>query len=149
MSELKKRVKDDIKTAMKNKDAFRRDTLRAISTAIKQFEVDNRVELDDSGVESLLQKLIKQREDAARQYKEANRDDLYQKESNEIAILKEYLPKQLEEAELIDVVKDIIAKLNATSQKDMGRVMKEAKDTIGSKADGKRISEAVKSLLKG
>jgi len=107
------------------------------------------VELDDSGVESLLQKLIKQREDAARQYKEANRDDLYQKESNEIAILKEYLPKQLEEAELIDVVKDIIAKLNATSQKDMGRVMKEAKDTIGSKADGKRISEAVKSLLKG
>ena len=149
MSELKKRVKDDIKTAMKNKVAFKRDTLRAISTAIKQFEVDNRVELDDSGVESLLQKLIKQREDAARQYKEANRDDLYQKESNEIAILKEYLPKQLEEAELIDVVKDIIAKLNATSQKDMGRVMKEAKDTIGSKADGKRISEAVKSLLKG
>ncbi len=147
MSDLLKKIKDDVKEAMKNKDAFKRDTLRSLTAAIKQQEVDTREETTDAAVESLIQKLIKQRDEAASQYKEAGRDELYEKETGEIEVLKAYLPKQLDDAELEAVVKEIVSEVGAQSPKDMGKVMGAAKGKIGTRADGKRVSECVKSVL--
>lgn len=147
MSDLYKKIKDDVKEAMKNKDAFKRDTLRTLTAAIKQQEVDSREEMTDAAVENLIQKLIKQRDEAAGQYKDAGRDDLYEKETAEINVLKAYLPKQLDDAELEAVVKEIVAQVGAEGPKDMGKVMGAAKGKIGTKADGKRVSECVKNVL--
>lgn len=147
MSELFKKIKDDIKEAMKNKDNFKRDALRMLSAAIKQQEVDTRVEMTDAMIETLIQKLIKQRNEAALQFKDAGRDELYEKETNEAELLKLYLPKQLDDSELEDIIRGLVAKTGATSQKDMGKVMAAAKDEIGTSADGKRVSEAVKKVL--
>lgn len=147
MSDLYKKIKDDVKEAMKNKDAFKRDTLRTLTAAIKQQEVDNREEVTDAMVETLIQRLIKQRDEAAAQYKDAGRDDLYEKESGEIEVLKAYLPKQLDDAELEAIIKEIVAEVGAEGPKDMGKVMGSAKGKIGTKADGKRVSECVKAVL--
>jgi len=147
MSDLYKKIKDDVKEAMKNKDAFKRDTLRTLTAAIKQQEVDKREEVTDAMVETLIQRLIKQRDEAAAQYKDAGRDDLYEKESGEIEVLKAYLPKQLDDAELEAIVKEIAAEVGAEGPKDMGKVMGAAKGKIGTKADGKRVSECVKAVL--
>jgi uncharacterized protein YqeY len=145
--ELFDKIKADIKEAMKAKDTFKRDTLRGLQAAIKQEVIDNKVEASDDIVLKIIQKLVKQREDAATQYKDANREDLFEKESKEADILKSYLPKQLSDDELEEIVQNIISKVQATSPKDMGRVMKPAREEIGSKADGKRISQCVKRLL--
>lgn len=147
MSDLYQQIKDDVKTAMRNKDAFKRDTLRTLTAAIKQQEVDTREEATDASIEGLIQKLIKQRDEAASQYKEAGRDDLFEKESGEIEVLKAYLPKQLDDAELEAVVKEIVGEVGAEGPKDMGKVMGAAKGKIGTKADGKRVSECVKAVL--
>lgn len=147
MSDLYKKIKDDVKEAMKNKDAFKRDTLRTLTAAIKQQEVDTREDTTDAAIENLIQKLIKQRDEAATQYKEAGRDELYEKETGEIEVLKAYLPKQLDDAELEAVVKEIVAEVGAEGPKDMGKVMGAAKGKIGTRADGKRVSECVKAVL--
>ena len=93
--ELKKRLQEDLKKAMKEKDIFKRDTIRFLMSAIKQVEVDSRKELSDEDIIKIIQKSIKQREESAAQYKEANREDLFEKETKEAQILKSYLPKQL------------------------------------------------------
>jgi len=147
MSELHTRIKDDVKEAMRNKDAFKRDTLRTLTAAIKQQEVDTREEATDASIEVLIQKLIKQRDEAANQYKEAGREDLYEKESGEIVILQAYLPKQLDDAELEAIIKELVAEVGAEGPKDMGKVMGATKTKIGTKADGKRVSECVKAVL--
>jgi hypothetical protein len=144
---LKDRIKNDIKDAMRAKDTARRDTLRNIQTAIKQIEIDERRELSDSDVEAILMKYAKQREDAKAQFASANRDDLVAKESAELEIIKEYLPQPLSDDELKTVLEEIISEVGATSMKDMGKVMGKAKAQIGSRADGGRINQVVKSIL--
>jgi uncharacterized protein YqeY len=145
---LRVQIKDDIKTAMKAKDVEKRNALRLLDSAMKQIEIDERRELSDEDVTAIIIKQIKQRNDAASQYKEASREDLMQKELDEIAFYEPYLPAQLNDDELKLALKDIISKVNAQSMKDMGKVMAMAKNSIGSQADGKRINECVKSLLK-
>ena len=144
---LKDQIRNDIKEAMKAKDTQRRDALRLLSSAMKQIEVDERIELDDDAVIKIIQKQIKQRNDAASQYKDAGRDDLYEKEIMEIKIYEPYLPAQLDDAELEAAVKNIISKVGAESMKDMGKVMGTASKELAGKADGKRISSCVKTLL--
>jgi len=148
MSTIKERLKSDLKDAMKNKDSFKRDTIRFLNSAIKQVEVDERRELSDDDIYKIIQKSIKQREDSAKQYKEAGRDELYEKEIKEAKLLLSYMPKQLSIDEIKEIVSSIISDLKAEGMKDMGRVMKEASQKIGLSADGKSISMVVKDLLK-
>jgi uncharacterized protein YqeY len=144
---LKDQIRNDIKEAMKARDTERRDALRLLSSAMKQIEVDERIELNDDAVIKIIQKQVKQRNDAASQYKDAGRDDLYNKEMAEIKIYEQYLPAQLDDAELEAAVKNIISKVGAESMKDMGKVMGAASKELAGKADGKRISSCVKTLL--
>jgi len=144
---LREQINNDIKEAMKAKDVERRDALRLLSSAMKQVEVDERKELSDDDVIAIIQKQIKQRNDAASQYKAAGRDELYDKEMAEIAVFEVYLPAQLDDAELESALKAIIAQTGAASMKDMGKVMGMAGKALAGQADGKRISECVKKLL--
>jgi uncharacterized protein YqeY len=144
---LKERIKNDIKEAMRAKDTVRRDTLRNLSAAIKQIEVDERRELSDADVEAVLMKYIKQREDAIAQFKEAGRDDLVAKDEAEVTLVRTYLPEPMDDAELEATLREIVAEVGAESMKDMGKVMGKAKSVIGSRADGGRISQMVKKLL--
>ena len=147
MSELKKRLQEDLKNAMREKDTFKRDTIRFLMSAIKQVEVDSRKELSDEDIIKIIQKSIKQREESAAQYKDAGREDLYEKEIKEAEILKSYLPKQLSDEELENEVKKIIEEVGATSLKDMGKIMGVATKKLAGVADGKRINQMVKKLL--
>lgn len=144
---LKEQLKDDLKTAMRDKNIVKRDSIRAINTMVKQIEVDERKELNDEDIIKLLQRGIKQREESIAQYKAASRDDLIEKEQGQIDVFSSYLPKQLSDEELESTMKDIIQSVGATSMKDMGKIMGPAKAKIGGSADGKRINEMVKKLL--
>lgn len=144
---LKAQIQNDIKEAMKAKEVEKRDALRLLSSAMKQIEVDERKELSDEDVIAIIQKQIKQRNDAAAQYKDAGRDELYDKEMAEIAVFETYLPAQLDDAELEAAVKAMIEKTGASSMKEMGKVMGLASKELAGRADGKRISACVKQLL--
>lgn len=144
---LKEQLKNDLKDAMRNKEIVRRDSIRAINTMIKQIEVDERKELSDEDVIKLIQKGIKQREEAAQQYKDAAREDLETKEKEQIEVFASYLPKQLSDEELKAQIQEIITEVGATSMKDMGKIMGVASKKLAGTADGKRINEAVKSIL--
>jgi uncharacterized protein YqeY len=144
---LKEQLKNDLKEAMREKNIVKRDSIRAINTMIKQIEVDERKELNDEDVIKLIEKGIKQREEAATQYKEASREDLVQKELEQVDIFKSYLPKQLSDEELQNGMKAIIEQVNAQSMKDMGKVMGVATKEFAGVASGKRINEMVKKLL--
>lgn len=144
---LKDQIKSDVKDAMRAKEIVKRDTLRNIQASIKQIEVDERRDVTDNDVEAILVKYLKQREDAKVQFFNAGRNDLVEKEDVEIAIIKAYLPEPMDDNELESVLKDVIASVNATSMKDMGKVMGGAKNAVGSRADGGRINLMVKKLL--
>ena len=144
---LKEQLKTDMKDAMRAKEIVKRDTIRSINTMIKQIEVDERTDLDDDAVVKLIQKGIKQREEAISQYKEADRNDLVDVEQAQIDIFKLYLPKQLTDEELESMTQEIIKEVGATSMKDMGKVMPVLKEKVGTSADGKRMSGAIKKLL--
>ncbi|RXJ60015.1 GatB/YqeY domain-containing protein [Candidatus Marinarcus aquaticus] len=144
---LKEQLKNDLKEAMRAKEIVKRDSIRAINTMIKQIEVDERKDLSDEEVVKLIQRGIKQREEAAAQYKEAGRDELVNKELEQVEVFQAYLPKQLSDEELESGMKEIIAKVGATTMKDMGKVMGMATKTFAGVADGKRINEMVKKLL--
>lgn len=144
---LKERIQNEVKEAMKAKDTVRRDALRLLTSAFKQVEVDERIELDDEATLKIIQKQVKQRQDAAAQYKDAGREDLYDKEMAEIAIYEAYLPKQLDDADLETRIKEIIVKVGAASMKDIGKVMGTASKELSGIADGKRINECAKALL--
>ncbi len=147
MGSVKAKLQRDLKDVMKAKDTFKRETIRFLMSAIKQVEVDERRELSDDDVYKIIQKSVKQREDAARQYREADRADLYEKEEQEAELLKSYLPRQLNEEELKALVSEVIAETGASGMKDMGKVIKEVMAKAGSSADGKRVSGVVKELL--
>ena len=120
---LKEQLKEDLKTAMRDKEVVKRDSIRTINTMIKQVEVDERREIDDEEVIKLIQRGIKQREEAITQYKAASRDDLVSKEQEQIDVFMLYLPAQISEEELESGMKEIIAQTAALSMKDMGKVM--------------------------
>ena len=144
---LKEQLNEDLKTAMREKNVVKRDSIRAINTMIKQIEVDERRVLDDAEVIKLIQRGIKQREEAIAQYSAASRDDLVQKEQEQVDVFMLYLPKQLSDEELENGMKEIISEVGATSLKDMGKVMGVASKKFAGVADGKRINEMVKKLL--
>ncbi|MBP6714006.1 MAG: GatB/YqeY domain-containing protein [Aliarcobacter sp.] len=144
---LKEQLKEDLKTAMRDKEVVKRDSIRTINTMIKQVEVDERREIDDEEVIKLIQRGIKQREEAITQYKAASRDDLVSKEQEQIDVFMLYLPAQISEEELESGMKEIIAQTAALSMKDMGKVMGIATKKFAGVADGKRINEMVKKLL--
>ena len=144
---LKEKLNEDLKQAMRDKEVVKRDSIRAINTMIKQIEVDERRVLDDAEVIKLVQKGIKQREEAISQYRAASRDDLVQKEQEQVDVFMLYLPKQLSNEELESGMKEIISEVGATSLKDMGKVMGVASKKFAGVADGKRINEMVKKLL--
>ena len=144
---LKEQLKEDLKTAMRDKEVVKRDSIRTINTMIKQVEVDERREIDDEEVIKLIQRGIKQREEAIIQYKAASRDDLVSKEQEQIDVFMLYLPAQISDEELESGMKEIIAQTSALSMKDMGKVMGIATKKFAGVADGKRINEMVKKLL--
>lgn len=144
---LNAQIKSDIKDAMRAKEIQKRDTLRNIQALVKQIEVDERREVTDADMEAMLIKYAKQREDAMAQFKEAGREDLVAKEEAELIIVKAYLPEQLNDEELENILKEIVSTTGASTMKDMGKVMGAAKSAIGSKADGGRINICVKKLL--
>jgi uncharacterized protein YqeY len=144
---LRDQIRSDIKDAMKQKDVFRRDTLRLLSSAMKQIEVDERKELSNEDVIKIIQKQIKQREESSKQYSEAGREDLAEKESGEANIFRAYLPKQLSDSELEEKIREIANRIGAKSMADMGKMMGTATKELAGIADGKRINIAVKTVL--
>ena len=145
---LTKQVAVDLMAAMKNQDKGKLDALRSLKTAFILAKTETgATDLADEDELKIVQKLIKQRKDSAAEYKANNRADLAEKELSEAEVLSAYLPKQMSVEELEAALKTIMAEVGATSMKDMGAVMKEAKAEIGTAADGKSINEVVKALL--
>ncbi|WP_149717891.1 GatB/YqeY domain-containing protein [Campylobacter concisus] len=140
---IREQILADIKEAMKAKDEFKRDTLRTLNAALKQVEVDQRIEMTDDVVLPLLQKEIKKRADSVELYIKGAREDLAKKEQGEIELIKAYLPAQLSDEELKEKIKKIIERVG----KNLGAVMKMAKDEIGASAEAKRINMIAKELL--
>jgi uncharacterized protein len=147
MSELKQRINDDVKTAMRGKEKDRLGVLRLITAAIKQIEVDQRIELDDQQMIAVLDKLAKQHRDSIEQYDKADRKDLADKERYELGIVQEYLPAALSEEEITQLILDAIAETGATGIKDMGKVMGILKSKAQGRADMGKLSAQVKSQL--
>jgi len=147
MSQLKVKLQDDLKDAMKTKDNFKRDVIRFLMSALKQIEVDERKELSDADIIKIIQKSLKQRDDAAIAFKEAGRDDLYDKEVAEATILKSYLPQQLSDDALKIIIQKHIQATGATSLKEIGKIMAGVLSECEGVADGKRINNIAKELL--
>ncbi len=146
---LKLRITEDMKTAMRAKDTVRLGTIRLLLAAIKQKEIDERIELDDTAVSSIVEKLIKQRKDSISQFQAAGRDDLVAVEQAELVILMAYLPEQLSAAEVEAAVVAAIAESGATSAKDMGKVMGLVKPKLAGRADMGQVSALIKARLAG
>ncbi|MBI1284609.1 MAG: GatB/YqeY domain-containing protein [Thiobacillus sp.] len=146
---LKLRITDDMKAAMRAKETARLGTIRLLLAAIKQKEVDERVELDDAAISSIVEKLIKQRKDSISQFQAAGRDDLVAAEQAELAVLRAYLPEQLPPAEVEAAVVAAIAESGAASARDMGKVMALLKSRLAGRADMGQVSMLIKARLAG
>ena len=144
---LKARISDDMKSAMKAGDKDRLKVVRLILAAIKQVEVDKRIELDDAAVLGVLEKMVKQRRDSVEQFQKGNRDDLAQIELSEIAVLEEYLPEQLSDDELDAMIDEVIGTTGAESIRDMGKVMGAIKAKAAGRADMGAVGARVKAKL--
>jgi uncharacterized protein YqeY len=144
---LKQRITEDMKAAMKARDAARLGTIRLILAACKQREVDERIELDDAAVLAILDKMVKQRRDSITQFDAAGRTELSAQEHAEVAVIQEYLPKQLEPAELAAYVNAVLVELGAGSAQDMARVMARLKPELAGRADMGKVSGLVKAAL--
>ena len=144
---LKEKLLDELKIAMREKDEIKKNTIQMVRAAILQIEKDKGIEVEDSKILEIIAKEVKTKKDALVDFEKAGREDLINQTQKEIEILTVYLPKQLSYEELKEKISQIITKLGATSMKDMGSVMKEAKAEIGTSADGKSINEVVKELL--
>ncbi len=148
-SPLKQRIQSDVTDAMRAKDKARLGTLRLVTAAIKQIEVDTRDELDDPGVLAVLEKMLKQRRDSLQQYTDAGRGDLADQESFEIGIIEAYMPAALPAQELAALIDAAIAEAGAESMRDMGKVMGLLKSQVQGRADLGAVSGAVKQKLAG
>jgi uncharacterized protein YqeY len=146
---LKLRITDDMKAAMRAKETARLGTIRLLLAAIKQKEVDERIELDDAAVSSIVEKLIKQRKDSISQFQAAGRDDLVAAEQAELAVLQAYLPEQFSAAEVEAAVVAAIAESGAASARDMGKVMALLKPRLAGRADMGQVSMLIKARLAG
>lgn len=144
---LKEKLLEDLKDCMKEKNVIRKNVVQMVRAAILQVEKDKQITLDDNQIVDIIAKESKKRKDSLADYEKSGREDLILQIKEEIKILSEYLPEQLSSEELEKIVKQIIQEENATSMKDMGKVMKVAKEKIGVRADGKAINELVKKLL--
>ena len=144
---LKERITEDMKTAMRAKDSERLGTIRLLQSAMKQKEVDERIELDDAAIVAIVDKMIKQRKDSIAAFELAARQDLVDKEKAELAVLIAYLPERLSAQELADAVQAIVTELGATGPGDMGKVMGAVKTRLAGKADMGAVSAAVKAAL--
>ena len=144
---LKEKLQEDLKSSMKNKDTIKKSVVTLIRAAIKQYEVDNRVELADDAIIDIISKQLKQRKDSLAEFEKANRDDLIEETKSEIQVLEGYLPQQLSEEELEKIVIETIAEVGATSMKDMGKIMSTIKPKTAGRADGRIINELVKKNL--
>lgn len=144
---LKDQITEDMKTAMRAKDAPRLLTIRGLLAAMKQREVDERITLDDAAVVAIVDKLIKQRKDSIAQFTTAGRTDLVEKESAELAVLEGYLPQRMSAAEIEAEVAKLVAELGAAGPGDMGKVMGAVKTRLAGKADMALVSAAVKQAL--
>ncbi|MDR2332055.1 MAG: GatB/YqeY domain-containing protein [Burkholderiaceae bacterium] len=146
---LKERITEDMKTAMRAKDSERLGTIRLLQAAMKQKEVDERIELDDTAIIAIIDKLIKQRKDSITQFEAGGRQDLADKEKSELAVLEVYLPARMSAEEVTAAVKAIVAELGASGPGDMGKVMGAVKSRLAGKADMGQVSAAVKAALAG
>ena len=144
---MKQRILEDIKSAMRAKDTLRLTTLRMLSAAIKQVEIDKQITVDDQAVMAVIQKMIKQRQDAAAQFTAADRPELAEKETAEIEILNVYMPEQLSDADLDQLITTTMAELGCTEMKDMGRTVGALKQKIAGRADMGKVSAKLKAKL--
>lgn len=144
---LIQQLDQDMKAAMKQKDKDTLSTIRMVRAAIKKVEIDKRTGLSEEDVLEVLVREIKQRKDSLNEFEKAGRDDLAQKEKREIEILSTYLPKQLTEEELRQIVEQAIAQTGATSKKEMGKVMSAVVPLVKGRADGKQVNQLVQQLL--
>jgi uncharacterized protein len=147
MATLKERITEDMKAAMRARDSERLGAIRMLTAAIKQKEVDERVELDDVAVVAIVDKRLKQRKDSIEAFEKANRQDLVDKEKAEASVLQAYLPARLSADEVAAEVKAIVAELGAKGPGDMGKVMGAVKQRLAGKADMGQVSAAVKAAL--
>jgi uncharacterized protein YqeY len=146
---LKPRITEDMKAAMRAKDAPRLGAIRLLQAAIKQREVDERVELEDTHVIEVIEKMLKQRRDSISQYEAANRADLADVEKYEVSVLQEYLPQPLSEAEIAQLLDKAIAETGASGVKDMGKVVAAMKPQVVGRADMGKVSGLIKARLGG
>jgi len=144
---LKERLKADMKEAMKAKDKVRLSTIRMINSLIKNAEIEKRGELTDEEIVQLLMKYAKQRRESIEMYEKGGRQDLVEKEKAELAIVESYLPEQMSEEEIREIVKKAIEEVGAESVKDMGKVMKVVMPKVKGRADGSLVNKIVKELL--
>ena len=148
-SSLAARIYEDVKTAMRSKDKPRLGTLRLITAAIKQIEVDKRITLNDDQVLAVLEKMLKQRKDSIEQYTKAGRSELAEVEAQEICIIQEYMPEQLSDSDVDTLISDAISSIGAASMKDMGKVMGVLKAKLAGRADMGIVSQKIKNQLSG
>ncbi len=144
---LKEKLMEDLKESMKNKDTVRKNTVQMVRAAILQIEKDKGIEVEDDKIIDIIAKEVKTKKDALKDFEKAERQDLIDLTNREIEILQEYLPKQLSRDEVKAEVQKIITEIGATSMKDMGVIMKEAKAKMGASAEGKTINEVAKEIM--
>ena len=145
---LKESLQTEMKIALKNKDKVRLETIRSVLNAVKNFEINNKKDLDDAGIQKIIATLVKQHKDSIEQFKKGNREDLVAKEQQELNILMSFLPEQLDEDDIKKVVKEVINEIGNVTKKDFGKIMKAVMSKIGSSADGKLVNQIVKQFIK-
>ncbi len=144
---LRDRINDDMKAAMKARESDKLAAIRLLTSALKQREVDERIEITDDIVLTVIEKMLKQRKDSIEQYTAGNRMDLVEKEQFEVGVLQVYMPAQLSEAELNGILDAVVAEVGATSAKDMGKVMNALRPRVAGRADMGKLSGLVKARL--
>ncbi|MBZ2175735.1 GatB/YqeY domain-containing protein [Schnuerera sp. xch1] len=145
---LKDKLIEDLKSSMKNKDSIRKNTITMVRAAIKQKEVDKRIELDDEQILEIISKQLKEKRNAIEDFEKGERQDLVDLTNKEIEILLEYLPKQLTEEEIKEIVSETIDEVNAKSMKDIGLVMKSVMSKVKGRADGNTVNKITRQILR-
>ena len=144
---LKEKLMEDLKSAMKSKDEIKKNTVQMVRAAILQIEKDKGIQVEDDKILEIIAKEVKSKRDALKDFEKAERQDLIDQTNKEIEVLQEYLPQQLSKEEIKVELEKIIAQIGATTMKDMGAIMKEAKAKMGASADGKTINEVAKEIM--
>lgn len=144
---LKQKLMEDLKGSMKNKDEIRKNTVQMVRAGILQIEKDTGIQVEDEKILEIIAKEVKIKKDALKDFEKAGREDLINQANREIEVLQEYLPKQLTREEIKTEVQKIIDEIGATTMKDMGAIMKEAKAKMGASAEGKTINEVAKEIM--